>query len=392
MKKRTSKIAICFLAAAALASTTYLFFNSDNELPQEQEEDHDHELSVELTPEQIDAAGIKIQAASSGFLQQIIPSPGKIVLNSKKLVHLVPSVSGTVKETTKNIGDNVNIGELLAVIESHELSEIKSAFLDSMKKEHKAVANLERETQLFEKRISSEIDFQNASTEAEQARIELELAKQKLISKGLTLSEIQQLSVEPNPKLQNYFLRSGMQGVVISKNITKGEFVDSSKEVYVIADLNTVGAELKVFPKDLSLISEGFEVEILCTNGEKVTGLITSISPVIDEDSYSVSVTALLNNVNKEWKPGMFVCADIKAKAEPVAILVPKNSIQKIDNVASLFVANEHNFEIRPVVTGRSDEVHVEIISGLSLGELYASTNTFLLKAEHGKHEAQHMD
>lgn len=391
MKERTSKIAICFLAAAALAGTAYLFFNT-GEHPHEDDEDHEHEMFVALNQQQIEDAGITLRAAGPGQLQQIINSPGKIVLNSKKLVHVVPSVAGTVKETTKNVGDSVNMGELLAVLESHELAEAKSAFLDSVKKEQQASNNLEREKNLFEKRISSEIDYQTAFTDSEKARIELDLAKQKLLSKGLTHAEIQQLKDDPNPKLGNYHIRSGMQGVVIYKNITKGEMVDPSREVYVIADLNTVVAELKVFPKDLPYIAEGYEIDIHSPEGKKSQAIIASVSPIIDEDTYSVSVTALLNNIRRDWKPGMYINADIKGMPEQVSLLVPKAAIQKIDNKDSIFIANQDNFEIRPIKIGRSDDISVEITSGLSPGELYASSNTFLLKAEHGKHEAQHMD
>lgn len=391
MKERTNKIAICFLAAAALAGTAYIFFNERDNSPNE-EDDHEHEMFVELTEAQIESAGIALQTAGPGRLQHAIHTPGKITLNSKRVVHISPTVGGIVKDANKNVGDSVNAGELLAVIDSHEMAEAKSAYLDIFKRERMALANLEREKKLFDKRISSEVDYQTALTESEKAKIELDLAKHKLLAKGLTHSEILQLQEDKNSKLQHYSLRAPMQGIVTYKNLNKGELVDPAREVYIIADLNTVTADLKVYPKDLPYISEGSEIDVHCTNGLKGQGIITSISPTIDEDTYSISVSAILNNENKEWKPGMYVCADIKGQAEQAEIVVPRDAIQKIDNLESLFVVNEHKFEIRPVSIGRSDEKFVEILSGLTPGERYASSNTFLLKAEHGKHEAQHMD
>jgi membrane fusion protein, heavy metal efflux system len=393
MKRRTSKIAICFLAAAALASTVYLFFTHVDVPSAEESKDEElQESVVQLDPEQLLKAGIIIKTAGPGELQHVIQSSGKIVLNNKKLNHVVPSLVGTVKESLKNIGDHVSFGEIIAILESHELAEIKSAYLDSLKKGRQANANLEREKRLFEKHISSEQDYQNALTEADQAYIQVELAKQKLQSKGLTPNEIQQLGQNNSPNQHYYHLRSPMQGVIIYKNINKGELVDPSHEVFIIADLNTLGVELKVFPTDLAFVSEGLEIEVYSPNGKSTQGIVTSISPIIDEDTYSVSVNALIDNANKEWKPGMYIYANIKTKSEPVALAVPKEAIQKIENIESLFIANANNFEIRPVKTGRSDGQQVEIISGISAGELYASSNTFLLKAEHGKHDAQHMD
>ena len=81
-----------------------------------------------------------------------------------------------------------------------------------------------------------------------------------------------------------------------------------------------------------------------------------------------------------------------KTDPERAAIAIPKEAIQKIDNEECVFVAKEQGFEIRPIKTGRNDESQVEILSGLSPEEPYASSNTFILKAEHGKDEAQHID
>lgn len=155
MNKKTSKIAICFLAATALAGTAYIFFNTGTSAVSDEEHDHEHEMFIALNPEQIMAAEIEILAAGPGELQTIVRVPGKIILNSDRVMHLVPKASGIVKETSKNLGDPVAQGEILAVLESHEIAEAKSGFLDSLKKQSQASANLEREGNLHDKRISS---------------------------------------------------------------------------------------------------------------------------------------------------------------------------------------------------------------------------------------------
>ena len=47
-------------------------------------------------------------------------------------------------------------------------------------------------------------------------------------------------------------------------------------------------------------------------------------------------------------------------------------------------------FKMRPVTTGREDSTSIEILSGLEFGETIATKNTFILKAELGKAEAEH--
>jgi multidrug efflux pump subunit AcrA (membrane-fusion protein) len=57
---------------------------------------------------------------------------------------------------------------------------------------------------------------------------------------------------------------------------------------------------------------------------------------------------------------------------------------------AGVFVADEDGVEPRPVTLGHRGETVVEVLSGLEPGMRVASTNTFLLKAELGKAEAEH--
>src|SRR5262249_643108 len=149
-------------------------------------------------------------------------------------------VAGIVLTANKWVGDRVAHGEILAVLESGEMAVAKSAYLDALKKETLASQNLEKEKQLHEKQISATQGFQNAVTESEQAHIELELGRQRLHTLELSRKEIDTLPHQDAALLRHYQLRSPMQGVVIKKNITKGEQIDTNREIYVLADCCTV--------------------------------------------------------------------------------------------------------------------------------------------------------
>ena len=71
---------------------------------------------------------------------------------------------------------------------------------------------------------------------------------------------------------------------------------------------------------------------------------------------------------------------------------VPRAALQTIGGEHVVFVRTPSGFQRRAVTTGRSDEQAVEITSGLSPGEEIAVKNTFLLKAELGKGEAEQGD
>jgi membrane fusion protein, heavy metal efflux system len=394
MNKRINKIAICFIATAILAGITYLFLDiKDHEKisPADQEEEQ-NEYFIPLNKDQLRAANILIETTGPGNLQPSLHAFGKIILNNKNIMHVTANSSGIVKKVPKNVGDSVLSGDLLAVLESREIAEAKSSFMDSFKKNRQAQVTLEREQRLYDTQISAAQDYQNALVEAEKSQMELELSQQKLLSSGISLSEIFLLAEGNIKDLQTVEIRSPLSGVVVYRDIAPGRHVDGNHEAFIIADLNVVDAEFRVFPKDLPLLAKGLDIELNCPGGFQAKGKITSISPVFDEETHSVTAIATIHNEKKELKPGMFLCADIKGKKEPAALLVPKEALQKIDNDECLFIAKDEGFEIRKVKTGRCDGKQIEILSGIIPGEPYASTNTFILKAEHGKDSAQHMD
>ena len=394
MNQKSNKIAVCFLAAALLAGIAYMFVNlvQAPESSQEESSDPDHEHFIAMTPEQVQEENIPLLPAGPGQLQHIIYAPGTIELNSNQLIHIVPAASGVVKQASKNVGETVRKGEIAAILDSQEMAELKSSYLDKQQKQRQASANLVREKNLRDKNISSEQDFQDRRSESSQAEIELELAKQKLQLMGLSPKEIAQVEKLAPSALRLYEIRSPVTGTVMEKKITRGAIAQKESEIYVIADLSSVSAEISLFPQDMSLVKKGLQAAISSPYGNSTTGSIVFIAPYVNPETHTQTVTALIENADNVWKPGTYIQAAIASEPENAPIVIPKEAIQKIGQEDCVFVAKENGFEIRPVRPGRSDEQRVEIVSGLLPGEVYASGNTFILKAEQGKDEAQHMD
>ena len=71
-------------------------------------------------------------------------------------------------------------------------------------------------------------------------------------------------------------------------------------------------------------------------------------------------------------------------------VLVPRAAVQEIGGESVVFVRTPEGFEKRKSVLGRGDQDGVEVVFGLDPGERYAAANTFVLKAELGKSEAEH--
>ena len=101
-------------------------------------------------------------------------------------------------------------------------------------------------------------------------------------------------------------------------------------------------------------------------------------------------MVASVANPGHLFRPGSFVTAEIPLSRAHVEVLVPKAALQTINGERVVFVRTERGFEARQVATGREDDQAVEIVSGLFAGERIAVGNTFVLKAELGKAQAEH--
>ncbi|TGD91580.1 efflux RND transporter periplasmic adaptor subunit, partial [Methylobacterium nonmethylotrophicum] len=165
--------------------------------------------------------------------------------------------------------------------------------------------------------------------------------------------------------------------------------------LYTVADLSTVWVELAVPTTDLAKVREGAEVLIAPRDedaGQRAKGKIIFVSPILNAETRSARVIAALPNQDFSWRPGTFVSAEIQVGQDSAKVKVPRDALQSMGNEKVAFVRTADGFERRDVKTGKSDDESVEIIAGLTPGEEIAVKNTFLLKAELGKGEAEHHD
>ena len=356
-------------------------------------EGHDDAL-VKLTDRQVDAGKFTVTVVSGGVLSKRITVPGSIVPSGDHIARVAVRLLGTVAELRKRLGDPVEAGEVVAVIESREVADAKSEYLGARLVFELQQTLFNRSTRLFEGKVLSENDFLRARTTFEDARVKIETARQKLFALSLTAEQIEGLPQQPVETLRRQELRAPIKGRVAERRVELGSLVGregQESELFVIADLSVVWADLAVSPSDLPAIREGQQITL--TGGtEKSPATIMFISPLLDKETRAARVVASVDNAARKWRPGLFVTAEIPTDEAPAAIVVAKTALQTIKGDTVVFVRTEHGFEARKIAVGRQDAGLVEITEGLTAGERVATSNTFVLKAELGKAEAGHDD
>lgn len=199
-------------------------------------------------------------------------------------------------------------------------------------------------------------------------------------------------SIESNQSLTIYDLKAPLAGTVIDRQISLGEYASEQKPSFVIADLSTIWVDLSIYRQDLRRVAIGDEVLIDPDDGQgDIKGTISYLAPVGASETQTALARVVLPNADGRLRPGLFVTARLILAARKVAVAVRTGAIQTLENKTVIFVREgEDKLEARPVALGEADAQFVEIRDGLAAGERYVAGNSFVVKAEMGKGEADH--
>lgn len=349
---------------------------------------------IALTEHQIRDAGITLSEAKGATLKRHFLAPGSLIPDADHVARVSVRVLAAVAELRKKLGDSVEKGEIVATIESREVADAKSEYLAARVTNDLRQTIYTRQKPLAESRALSENEFLRTQLAATEAQIKLDAARQKLFALGLSEGEIGDLPDQPPESLRKQYLRAPISGRISERRVDLGGLIGregQESELFVIVNLDNIWVDLAVSPEDIASVREGSSVSIRAIGIEgEVSAKIIFVSPLLDRETRNARVIASLPNPDHRWKPGTFVTAEIPLGDEASKVTVPRKALQTVKGAPTLFVRDADGFEARQVRTGREDDDDVEILSGLAPGETYAVANTFTLKAELEKSEAEH--
>jgi len=192
--------------------------------------------------------------------------------------------------------------------------------------------------------------------------------------------------VESNDSLKVYNMLAPIAGTIIQRHANTGE-VTQDQVLFSIANFETLWAEFRIYPTQQSQVSAGLTVNIN-VNKQSITGKIAHIIPALNKP-YQL---ARVQFYNREYglSPGLLVEGHIVTGNIPVTLAVLKSAIQSMGEQQGVFVQQGEQYEFTPLQLGRSDNSYVEVLGGLEAEQPYVSINSYLIKADIEKSEAEH--
>ncbi|HMO01510.1 MAG TPA: efflux RND transporter periplasmic adaptor subunit [Oligoflexia bacterium] len=297
---------------AALAGDGHEHGNEKEEAEEGGEHGHGEEGIVQLSEEAVTNSKIEIRDAGPATLAVRLRVNGRISPVSSNVAHIASRFAGVIREVKKDIGETVEAGDVLAIIES-------------------------------------------------------------------------------NQNLQKFEVRAFKGGIVTDRHATIGESIKEDEALFVVMDLSQLWADFTIFQRDIAKVKIGQAVNVYISGrAEPFKSTLSFISPIVDDTTQSRTARAVITNPDNTLAPGAFVTGQVAIADYQVPVAVTYEGIQTIEGKSVVFTKDEDGFEKKEVSVGRSDETYSEILSGIKEGEKYAATNSFILKAELGKSEAEH--
>jgi cobalt-zinc-cadmium efflux system membrane fusion protein len=290
---------------------------------------------------------------------------GSIAADVSRTVPVVSLVSGRVIELCAHLGDQVHKGQLLLRIQSNDVATAFNDYQNAVADEQLANAQLNRSKTLYDKGAIARKDLEVAEDAETKATVALNTAREHLRTIGASLDH-------PTPIVSIYAPASG---VITEQNVTEASGVktlDSSPNLFTIADLSHVWVLCDVYENDLSAVRLGDVADVrLNAYPDKVFhARVSNIGQVLDANTRTAKVRLELVNPGI-MKAGMFVTATFYGKRGEAVALVPATAILHLHDRDWVYLPDPGGKFLRtPVTSGNTEPGGMQIVAaGLKPGQ-----------------------
>lgn len=311
-----------------------------------------------------------------------LPVTGTITYDANRVSHVGSRTEGRVTGLRAELGARVRRGQLLALLESPDVGQIRADEREAEELVKIAEENFAREQRLAAQGISSRKELLDAEAELRRMQASLRSSQTRLQVLGAGHGTGGQFGIS-----------APFAGVIVAREASVGEMASPADTLFTVADLSRVWIELDIFERDLTRIREGQSVAVRTAAypDRAFQGRIVYVGSVLDATRRTVRARVEIPNADGALKPGMFANASIQVGAGgPIVVVVPREAVQEVEGRQVVFVpgTNAGEFRTRDVDVGESiDGGRVTIRSGLRPGSRIVTRGAFALRSELAKSE-----
>lgn len=335
-------------------------------------------------------AQLKLATVTSQPVAETLRVAGRIDFDEQRLARIGATITGRVTEIDAVLGQTVKKGDVLARLNSSELSTQQLAYLKARAVLELNRRNAERAKALFEADVIAAAELQRRQSEYQISVAETRAAADQLQLLGVTPAAIERLGKHGAVNSLTPVVAT-LSGVVVERKLAQGQVVQPADALFVVADLSNLWAVAQVPEQQVSQVKAGqsVSIEVPALGNEKLLGKLVYVGQTIDPETRTVLVRTALDNSDGRLKPAMLASMLIEAKPAD-RLVIPASAVVRENDMDHVFVAEEAGaFRLVRVKLGMEQGGQRVVLSGLKGQERVVVDGAFHLNNERNRKEME---
>lgn len=356
---------------------------------------------IVLTEAQEKNAKIQTSPLSGMDIELQITIPAQFKARNQSIERIYSPIDGKITNVFVEPGAILKVGQPIVQIKSDAISQIQLEFLEKIldidaninelrAQYNLSLQNYNRERTLYNEKISSRADYEAANAQLRKDKANLDalsikrsslinVYRQRLAVYGGTIDNV----IKTKQIYPYITIKATKNGVLLERKVNPGEIVEQNRELFNLADLKTIWLVGYAFEKDSPYLHLGEAVTgTIEESTETINGVLSYVSPILDNTTKTLEVRADIPNKNFKIKPNMYAEMYVNTGIAHV-LAIPTDAVEKFGdyNFAYVKIA-PHTYEERKVETGKKNDQYTEVLSGIKAGEEVVTRGSFELLGE----------
>jgi cobalt-zinc-cadmium efflux system membrane fusion protein len=331
---------------------------------------------LELDPEVVEHLGVTVGVVKGVATPRSLELAGSLSFDPNRLYRIQarfagevralgkvfepgsPATGGETRERDLRYGDPVHQGQLLAVVLSKDLGEKKSELVDALVRLHVDDVNLRHLEDLAARGLTPEANVRlqsaavaadrNAAYRAELTLLTWRLPKEEIDAVKAEARRVQEGGARDLAKETQWAkveVRAPADGTIVEKNVAVGNMVDTTFDLYKVADLRKLGLVVHAYEEDLRSLKSlpantpwAVRVPADPRRGPLKNDGIEQLGWVVDPNQRTAPVLGRVDNTAGDLRVGQFVTATVELPAPPGVVALPASALDENGSESVVFV------------------------------------------------------
>lgn len=323
---------------------------------------------------------VQVITVEPSHLTRTLRLTGVVAYNAFKTTPVIAQVGGPVSRILVVPGQRVKVGQPMLDVTSPDYSQLLDAYLKAADSSRLADKNYAREKDLYDHHAVAQRDLEQAESDRNQARADLNAAEQGMKILGIK----NPADLARNATSAEIPVLAPISGEVVERLVSPGQVVQAGQtQAFTISDLSTVWVLANVYQADLAFVRTGDDVNVQ-TDAYPGTfhGRISYVSPAVDPNTRTLQARIVVDNPGEKLKRDMYCTVTVTAGSIANAIALPDSSVLRDENNQPFvyLAVGSNQFGRRAVEIGQSENGKTQILKGLSIGERVVGDGSLFLQ------------